>query len=294
MHALVTGGAGFIGSHLADKLLFEGHSVTVWDNLFTGKRENVSSGCNFEERDLRKNIETDDKFDIIYHLGALARIQPSFENPNLTHDVNVTGTIKVLELARRLNIPLIYAGSSSVYHDVHANPYSFTKWLGEQYCELYSKVYGLNVGIARFFNVYGPRHLEEGPYATVIAIFERQKKEGKPLTVTGTGEKRRDFTHVYDIINGLYLMGKQGSELKGEIFNFGTGTNYSINEVAAMFNPVEIEYIPNRPGEAETTLADISFSKERLNWEPSWKLENYVKEVLGESKSPGILFYRNY
>ena len=238
MHALVTGGAGFIGSHLADKLLFEGHSVTVWDNLFTGKRENVSSGCNFEERDLRKNIETDDKFDIIYHLGALARIQPSFENPNLTHDVNVTGTIKVLELARSLNIPLIYAGSSSVYHDVHANPYSFTKWLGEQYCDLYSKVYGLNVGIARFFNVYGPRHLEEGPYATVIAIFEKQKRDGKPLTVTGTGEKRRDFTHVCDIVNGLYLMGKQGSELKGEIFNFGTGTNYSINEVAAMFNPV--------------------------------------------------------
>lgn len=294
MHALVTGGAGFIGSHLADKLLFEGHSVTVWDNLFTGKRENVSSGCNFEERDLRENIETDDEFDIIYHLGALARIQPSFENPNLTHDVNVTGTIKVLELARSLNIPLIYAGSSSVYHDVHANPYSFTKWLGEQYCELYSKVYGLNVGIARFFNVYGPRHLEEGPYATVIAIFEKQKRDGNPLTVTGTGEKRRDFTHVYDIVNGLYLMGKQGSELKGEIFNFGTGTNYSINEVAAMFNPVEIAYIPNRPGEAETTLADTSFSKERLNWEPSWKLENYVKGVIGESKSPGILFYRNY
>jgi len=133
-------------------------------------------------------------------------------------------------------------------------------------------------GIARFFNVYGKNQLEEGAYATVIGIFEKQKREGKPLTITGTGEKRRDFTHVKDIVSGLMAIG-DGS-WNGEVFNFGTAKNYSINELAAMFEPSETVYLPNRPGEAEMTLADIEFSREKLGYEPKIELETYVKEFV--------------
>tara|TARA_Y100000034_G_scaffold117749_1_gene157556 strand:- start:10737 stop:11567 length:831 start_codon:yes stop_codon:yes gene_type:complete len=274
MNILVTGGAGFIGSNLVDKLVRD-HKVTVWDNYSTGDKKNLNELANCVRQDITKPYKPLD-VDIIFHLAALARIQPSFDNPDTTHDTNVTGTIRMLELARKVGAKFVYAGSSSFYHDVHANPYTFTKWLGEQYCELYNKVYGVKTVIARFFNVYGPRQLSEGAYATVIGVFEKQHREGTPLTITGTGEKRRDFTHVDDIVNGLIAMSKK--DWDNEIFNLGTGKNYSINELASMFE-CETTYIPDRPGEAQTTLADISKSETILDWHPTVDLEGYVNEI---------------
>lgn len=276
MRILVTGGAGFVGSNLVDKLVGEGHDVTVWDNYVTGKPENVSKNAKLFCLDVSQPLpDADVDFEIIFHMAALARIQPSFAYPERTSAANVDGTYNMLELARKVGAKFIYPGSSSFYHDVYANPYTFTKWIGEEYCKLYSKVYGLSTVIARFFNVYGPKQIEDGAYATVIGIFEKQRRTGLPLTVTGTGEKRRDFTHVFDIVDGLIALSRD--KWQGEIFNFGTGRNYSINEVATLFEPKEIVYLPNRPGEAEVTLADISESRRVLGYEPQHNLESYIK-----------------
>lgn len=283
---LVTGGAGFIGSNLADALLAQGHEVHVWDNLCTGKEENIPKEAFFTRRNVSKPYLEgceDEGFKVIYHLAALARIQPSFKDPLGTHDANTTGTQAILEVARANDAKVVYAGSSSFYHDPYANPYTFTKYIGEEYCKMYNKVYGLSVGIGRFFNVYGPRQLGEGAYATVIGIFENQKSEGKPLTITGTGEKRRDFTHVSDIVAGLMAIAE--GEWNGEVFNFGTGRNHSINELADLFEPDSKHYLPNRPGEAQTTLADISFSREKLGYEPKVRLEDYVTEFVASLQS---------
>lgn len=281
MKYLVTGGAGFIGSHLVDRLVDDGHEVRVYDNYSTGKKENENEKADYVKGDVANMWE--DKYDVIFHLAGEARIQPSFENPVKTHHSNVTGTMRVLEVARapqRLGHPparVIYAGSSSVYHDQYANPYSFTKLKAEEYCTLYNRIYKVPVAIARFFNVYGPRQLEDGAYSTVIGIFERQHRNDEPLTVTGTGEQRRDFTHVSDIVSGLIAMSHD--DWSGNIFNLGTGRNHSINELADMFKTRKT-YLPARPGEAQNTLADITLSKATLKWEPTVKLEDYINDLL--------------
>ena len=279
MKAIVTGGAGFIGSHLVDHLVGEGHEVVVWDSLTTGKRDQVNPKVRFHEIHV-ESIHPEyhlDELDAIFHLAGEARIQPSFESPAITHDSNVTGTMKILEMARHCGSKVIYAGSSSVYHDQYANPYSFTKLKAEEYCTLYNRLYKVPVVIARFFNVYGPRQLEEGAYATVVGIFEKQYRDGVPLTVTGNGRKRRDFTHVEDIVSGLVAMSH--GEWDAKIFNLGTGVNHSIQELAKMFNS-EIKYIPERPGEAQNTLADIHDSKAYLGWTPKRILKEYVDDLL--------------
>jgi UDP-glucose 4-epimerase len=278
MKYIVTGGAGFVGSNLTDALVAQGHEVLVVDNLSTGKLSNLQCKHVFAYEDIRHfNLNNYREFmdsAAIFHLAAMPRIQPSFTDPVGTMSINVQGTINILDQALLCNIPVIYAGSSSFYYDVYANPYCFAKWQGEECCKMYNAVYCLPVAIARFFNVYGPRHLSEGKYATVVAIFEQQKKQGKKLTVTGNGEQRRDFTHIDDIVAGLIAISQD--KWNGEIFNLGSGTNYSINELAGMFN-AEIEYIPARPGEADTTLADISLSRQRLDWAPKKSLKQYVK-----------------
>ena len=275
MEYLVTGGAGFIGSNLVDALVAQGHEVTVWDSLTTGKRTNVNEKAKFHEIDVTRvhpEYHTEIKYDAIFHLAAEARIQPSFIYPMRAHDSNVTGTARILEIARNIRAKVVLAGTSSLYHDPYANPYTFTKGLSEQYCRLYNQVYNVSVAICRFFNVYGPRQLDEGAYATVIGIFDRQKREGRPLTITGTGEQRRDFTHVDDIVAGLISAARD--RWNGEVFNFGTGRNHSINELAAMYNHPTV-YVEARPGEAKTTLADIEFSKAALGFEPKRRLEDY-------------------
>lgn len=281
---LVTGGAGFIGSNLVDALVWDDHQVVVWDNFSTGKIENVNKQARLVEMDvssMRAELHSEKKFDAIYHLAALAGIQPSYLKPDVAIDTNVLGTMRMLEIARRQGCMLIYAGS--FYHDAYANPCDFSKWQGEALCKMYSKVYGVRTAIARFSGVYGPRQIFLGENATVIGIFQHQRRMGQALTVTGDGSKRRDFCHVIDIVDGLMRLA-DGFWL-GDVFNFGTGINYSIKEVAEMFKPLAIEYLPARRGEADVTLADWSTSKEKLGWKPRVELPEYIKELNHENNA---------
>jgi len=287
MKCLVTGGAGFIGSNLVDQLVKEGHEVQVWDDLSTGDKYNVNPRAvlhicsiigNFEAR---KVMIKEFNPDVIFHLAALARIQPSFDDPLTTADINVRGTFNICELAKEVGAKVVYAGSSSFYAGPHLNPYSFTKWQGEEICKLYSEVYDVSTAVARFFNVFGDRQPTEGAYATVVGIFERQYKNKEPLTITWDGEQRRDFTHVNNIVRGLIRMSRD--EWEGEVFNLGTGTNHSINELAAMYG-CETVYIDRRPGEARYTLAELEFSEEMLGYASHETLDDYVAEWLEENK----------
>lgn len=282
MICLVTGGLGFIGSNLVDELTNCGHKVYVWDNLCSESSNMVyrRNDVEYTISDVREInnpefVNCHPKYDVIFHLAALARIQPSFEDPLGYLSNDIMGTAAVCELARKLGSKIVYAGSSSAYSDPMLNPYAFAKFTGEQVCEMYHKVYKTSIVIARFFNVYGNRQPKTGAWATVIGIFENLTKEGKPLTVTGNGEQRRDFTHVDDIVNGFMALAKIDGQ--GQILNLGTGTNYSINEVAKMFG-TQIQYIPKRPGEAWITLADISETKKLTEWIPNICLSDYVTQ----------------
>jgi UDP-glucose 4-epimerase len=221
-------------------------------------------------------------FDLIFHLAALARIQPSFEDPISYFKSNVLGTVSICELARRCGAKIVYAASSSAYGGPKLNPYAFTKYTGEETLKMYSEIYGISTVCARFFNVYGDRQPTTGTYATIIGIFERQYSNAESLTITGDGEQRRDFTHVYDICDGLICLSKDIHT--GEVYNLGTGTNYSINEIAAMFSD-NTTYIPARPGEARTTLADIS-ATQKFGYQPKQNITNYIqlfKGILNEA-----------
>jgi UDP-glucose 4-epimerase len=276
---LVTGGLGFVGSHLVDYLANKSSiELVVIDNLCSESssksymRDNVTYWID-DVRNLNSYKYTNETFDTIYHLAALARIQPSFKDPLTYMGTDIMGTSHVLELARRCSAKVIYAGSSSAYAGPMLNPYAFAKYTGEQLCELYSKVYGLSTVTARFFNVYGERQPRTGPYATVLGVFEQQILDNESLTVTGTGEQRRDFTHVSDIVRGFEELGKH--EWNAEVFQLGTGRNYSINELANFFGE-NISYIPSRPGEAWLTLADFSEMQEMTGWSPQVDLQDYV------------------
>ena len=199
---LVTGGVGFIGTNLIKRLLSEGHEVHSIDNYSTGKEENEQEGCIYYDHDINSKIDIKN-IDVIFHIAALARIQPSLIRPQETIEANVNGTLNILEFARKNNnIPVIFAGSSSFHHGLYGSSYAWSKHAGEQLCKLYSEVYGLNTSICRFYNVYGPHQLEDGEYSTVLGIFERQYRNNEPLTITGKGKQRRDFTHVDDIVDG--------------------------------------------------------------------------------------------
>ena len=283
MRILVTGGLGFVGSHLVDTFSEKDSlDITVMDNLCSASsskshmRDDVSYWID-DVRNLNSYKYVDEKFDMIYHLAALARIQPSFKDPLTYMGTDIMGTSHVLEFARRCNAKVVYAGSSTAYAGPMLNPYAFAKYTGEQLCELYNKVYGMSTVIARFFNVYGTRQPTLGPYATVVGVFEQQTLSGSPLTVTGTGEQRRDFTHVSDIVRGFEMLGER--KWNAEIFQLGTGKNYSINELAHFFGE-KIEYIPSRPGESWETLANSSELYSATGWAPKMSLEKYVSNWL--------------
>ena len=280
---LVTGGAGFIGSNLIDYLIEQDNDVLVVDNLTTGIKKNINYRASFVNFNVKDNWESNNALknydpQVIYHLAALPRIAPSFKHPSEVLFVNCLGTVNMLEYARLRKSKVIFAGSSSVEHDIYANPYSHSKYIAEQNCIMYNRVYGLSIAIARFFNVYGNRQILNGEFANVIGIFESQIIKNKPLTITGNGEQRRDFTYVGDICSGLLKMHEKN--WNGEVFNLGRGKNYSINEVAHMFKPSKIEYIPSRIGEAYETLADTSFSEKELNWKPKFDLPDYIEMFL--------------
>jgi len=278
---LVTGGLGFVGSHLVDSLIKnKDNKVTVIDNLCSASsssdymRDEVAYWID-DIRNLNSDEYKDANFDVIYHLAALARIQPSFKAPLDYLSTDIMGTAYVLEIARRCNAKVIYAGSSSAFAGPMLNPYSFAKYTGEQICELYNKVYGLSVVTARFFNVYGIRQPTSGSYATVVGIFEGLTLKNNALTVTSDGEQRRDFTHVSDIVAGFEAL--RESSWNAEIFQLGTGKNYSINELADMFGG-EKTYTPQRPGEATITLADNTEIRNATGWLPKVNLKDYIKQ----------------
>ena len=291
MKILVTGGLGFVGSNLVDYLRDkEDHDVTVIDNLCSesSSRSYMRDDVEYwveDVRNINKAKYANHKFDVVYHLAALARIQPSFKDPLTYLSIDIMGTAEVCEYARSCGARLVYAGSSSAYAGHFLNPYAFAKYTGEQVCQLYHKVYGMSMVAARFFNVYGRRQPTTGAYATVIGIFEDRTQHGLPLTITGDGEQRRDFTHVDDIVRGFAELGKRDwHESNGlPIFNLGTGANHSINELADMFGGEKV-YFPKRPGEARHTLADISLMLQWTDWEPTKSLSEYVAEFLATQK----------
>ena len=289
MNALVTGGAGFIGTNLIKRLLKDGHDVVSIDNYSTGKKENHQEGCRYWDYDLSDRycpVLEVDEYDIIYHIGALARIQPSIKKP-LTHiKNNFVSTLNVLEQARLNNIPVVYAGSSSKHHGLYGSPYAWSKFSGEELCRLYSSVYDVSTSICRFYNVYGPHQLEDGPYCTVVGVFMNQYKDGIPLTITGNGEQRRDFTHVDDIVDGLVrvsraMHGEVDMRYAGEEFELGRGVNHSMNEVADMFGEnYPREYIPARKGEYDRTLCEDKRAHELLDWNPIINLDDHIRDFV--------------
>ena len=284
MRMLVTGGAGFVGTNLIKRLLKDGHEVVSVDNYSTGKKENHQDGCQYHDFDLSYGFKYkvfDDEYDVIFHIAALARIQPSLKNPYKSIFNNFVSSLNVFEYARRNNIKVVYAGSSTFHHGLYSSPYAWSKYSGEELCKLYSSVYDLSTAICRFYNVYGPYQLEDGDYSTVLGIFEKQYREGKPLTITADGEQRRDFTYIDDIVDGLVKCSEHN--FKAEFFELGKGVNYSINEIADMFGKdYPREYISARKGEYDVTLADYSKAKLKLGWEPTGDISSYIKSVIGE------------
>ena len=278
MRILVTGGAGFIGTNLIKKLLEDGHTVSSLDNYSTGKIQNhiIHENVIYYNTDIN-DWHYESNFDIVFHLAAIARIQPSFEHPEKYIDTNFNGTYRIVQYCIEKNIPLIYAGSSSHHSGKYANPYTFSQDLGEEIIQLYQKHFGLNASIARFYNVYGPYQLTEGGYTTLIGRWMNNIRIQMPCEIYGDGEKRRDFTHVDDIVDGLDRIMKQ--QAYGHIFEFGRGKNHSINEVAKMFGVIPW-YGPNKPGEAQETLADYSLAADLLAWEPKINLIDYINKEL--------------
>jgi UDP-glucose 4-epimerase len=297
MKVIVTGGVGFVGTNLIKRLLKDGNEVVSLDNYSTGKKENEQDGCKYIDVDISDSLRRHKGFgleqyklekpDIIYHLGALARIQPSLKKPVKTIKNNFVSTLHILDYAREKGIPVVYAGSSTFHHGLWGSPYAWSKHSGEQLCELYTKVFGLRTSICRFYNVYGEHQLEDGAYSTVVGIFQKLYREGKPLTVTGDGEQRRDFTHINDIVEALTkmgdgLLGTESSLINGETFELGRGKNFSINELAKMFGETEVEYIPARDGEYDYTLADSSKAKKLLGWNPTLDISDYISDIIDD------------
>ena len=281
MQALVTGGAGFIGTNLIKRLLKDGHEVVSLDNYSTGFKENEIDGCKYEHIDVSEVGNYSyfiEKPDVIFHLAALPRIGPSFKNPREVIETNVNGTLNILEYARITEIPVIYAGSSSFWGGTYRNPYTFSKWQGEELCKMYERIYGLAVTICRFYNVYGDYMPKSGEYRTVLPIFLEQYRNKETFTITGDGEQKRDFTHVDDIVDAMMRVVKLNKW--GSTYELGRGKNYSIKEVVDMFPNPEWTYIDVIPGETRDTLCRSELARKKLKWEPKINLEDWIKEQL--------------
>lgn len=281
MKILVTGGAGFIGTNLIIKLLQEGHQVESIDNYESGLISNEQEGAIYHVGDIESIDMLDVKYDLIYHLAALSRIQPSFENPAETFRVNTLGTQAVLDYAKKYNSKVIYAGSSSRWHNPYRSPYACYKHVGEEICKMYRESFDMDIQITRFYNVYGPYEIVDGDWAAVIGIWRRQIRDGEKITIIGDGEQRRDFTHVDDIVDALYKLGT-GLEKHEDAWELGTGMNYSINEVYNLFKDkfnTECIYLPDQPGNYRVTLRENDDSLERLGWSPQDRLKEYIDSL---------------
>jgi len=297
MKSIVTGGAGFIGSHLVDKLLSLNHEVTVLDNFSTGRVDNLKHvkdkikiiDCDISVQD--KWINEFKNTDWVFHVAGLADIVPSIQNPDGYFKSNVLGTLNIAEISKKNNIKrIIYLASASCYGipDEYPTsekekikpeyPYALTKLLGEQIMLHWSKVYDLPVISLRLFNVYGTRSRTSGTYGAVFGVFLAQKLAKKPFTVVGDGNQTRDFTYVSDVIRAIISAVK--SNKKGQIYNVGSGQSVSVNKIVKLLGNEKITYIPKRPGEPDRSLASINKIKKELNWEPKITIEEGVQELI--------------
>ena len=291
---IVTGGAGFIGSHLVDKLIEEDHEVIVIDNLSAGKKENINSKAVFYKKDICDFEEIKPLFnevDYVFHLAAIPRIPFSIKNPIKTSKVNILGTINVFKAASENKIKrVVFASSSSVYGNQEKSPfkedmipspispYSLQKFVGEKFAELFTNLYDLPVICLRYFNVYGPRIDFNSDYALVIGKFLRQKEEKKPLTIYGNGEQTRGFCYVEDVV-GANVKAMESNKLKGgEVINISSGKTQSINYLAKLIGG-SVNYLPARKGDVLHTKADISLSCDILNWKPEISFQEGLKRT---------------
>lgn len=293
---LVTGGAGFIGSHIVDMLVAQGHEVHVLDIFLTGRREQLNPKAVLHEVDLRNFEALKPIFSGVagvFHTAAQPRMQYSIQEPRLTNDINITGTLNILLAARDAGVKrVVYSASSSAYGPNHPMPlredmrpepvipYAIQKHVGERYCAMVSQFYGLETVSLRYFNVYGPRQTTavDGPYATVIGIFLEQRSLGQPMTIVPDGKQRRDFTHVTDVARANLLAMDSEKIGKGEIINIGTGQNFSVLEIAQMLGGAW-KFVEPRQGEVRETLADITKAKELLGWQPKVTFEEGIAEL---------------
>lgn len=290
---IVTGGAGFIGSHIVDRLINDGYEVHIVDNMSSGKEENINPKATMHKVDIRDleslmPIFVGAKY--VFHEAALPRVQYSIENPVETNEVNVKGTLNVLEACRFNKVQrVVFASSSAIYgepdilptrEDMPINPmspYATHKYIGEVYLKLYAKIYELETVCLRYFNVYGPRFDPEGSYPLVIGYFLKLLKEGKPLSITGDGEQTRDFIYAKDVVQANLLAMKSSKVGNGEVINIGGGQRFTINYIAKLLGG-KAEYVPPRT-EPHDTEADITKAKELLDWEPSVSLEEGIEEL---------------
>jgi len=295
---IVTGGGGFIGSHLVDRLLAERRRVKVIDNFSVGNPRNLAQhqanpdlevvACDIGEEPVRALFDGAER---VFHLAARADIVPSVQNPGIYYRSNVDGTYAVAEAARAAGVKrLVYAASSSCYGipDTYPTPetaairpeypYALTKYLGEQIVLHWAKVYRLPAVCLRFFNVYGPRARTSGTYGAVFGVFLAQLLAGKPLTIVGDGTQTRDFTYVSDVVTAIMVAAESGAI--GETYNVGSGKTYSVNRLVELLGAKETVHIPKRPGEPDCTFADVSKIRRELGWQAEVSLELGVGHML--------------
>ena len=293
---MVIGGCGFIGSHIVNRLYDLGHDIIVIDDLSANENEEFyfhsdSSRVTYHKWDIsRDNCSSAfTNIDCVFHLAARSRIQPTIQSPSQCFEVNVVGTQRVLEWSRINSVrKLIYSGTSSLYGHQNSipfqpnmppdclNPYSMSKWMGEQTCKLYSQLYNLPTIVLRYFNVYGPQEPIKGQYAPVIGLFKSQVANNLPMTIVGDGTQRRDFTYVSDVVDAnVCAMNTNELDINFGIYNVGTGVNHSINEIANMIG-IDTIHIDSRPAEVQETLANIDATKRDLRWKPTKRLEDMI------------------
>ncbi len=290
---VVTGGAGFIGSHIVDALISRGDEVQVIDDLSGGKKERLNPKAVFHKKDILDFDAIAPLFadaDVVFHCAALPRVQPSIIDPRTTNDVNVTGTLNVLVAARDAKVRrVVYSASSSAYGDqavmplqeemsAHPmSPYGLQKYIGELQCRLFSEIYDIETVSLRYFNVYGPGASTDSPYSLVIGIFLKQRSHGQAMTVVSPGTTSRDFTHVRDVVRANLLAAESPKVGKGEVINIGGGHDYNVLEVAAQIGGPVVFIEPRL--EPKRTLADTRKAKELLGWEPTVDFQEGINEL---------------
>jgi len=279
---VVTGALGFVGSNLVDLLVSEGHEVHGIDNLssISSTIVNTNTGANYTIGNCTEPTAWSEEVDVIFHLAADARIQPSFENPFATYENNVISLAFAAEVALKQEAKLIFSSTSSSLHGDYVSPYTQSKRASEEYLKMMAECFNLDCASARFFNVYGPREPIEGDYATVVAKFGRQYRNNEPMTVVGDGSQSRDFTHVSDICRGLLAISK--NKMSGEVVNLGRGNPYTIMDLVKMYagespeEGVDFKFVPKRKNEGQATKW---FETVSLDWEPKHNLPDYINQL---------------